>query len=334
MSLYSNDEDTRKTGEIARGVYQIEIPTPFSVGPVNVYLIEGEKLTLVDVGPLIPESWNALVEGMNRIGYQLRDIEQIVLTHHHVDHCGLLEKARKETGAKTYAHPLAVPYVELDPGFMVFHDQFFLTHYRQSGVPESMLSVIQKFHKLMLTFSEQSKIDGLLKHQEQVPGLSEWKVFYTPGHSQSHLSLYRESDKVMVAGDHIIKHISSNAFIEPPRNQSQERPLTLVQYRTALQMCADMDIDIILSGHGDIVTNHRELISTRLQKNWERSDILKGFLRDGAMTAFELTTLLFPTLYKKELPLTLSETLGHLDLLRILHQVDVKEKNGVLTYSL
>ncbi len=333
MNLQSNVW-TPKTGEVARGVYLIEIPTPFSVGSVNIYVIEGEKLTLVDVGPLTPESWNALVTGMKRIGFHLRDIEQIILTHHHVDHCGLLEKVRQETNAKTFAHPLAVPYVELDPAFMAFHDQFFLKHYRQSGVPEAMLSVIQKFHKLMLTFSEQSKIDGLLKHQEAVPGLSEWQVLYTPGHSQSHLSLYRAADRVMVAGDHIIKHISSNAFIEPPRDQSSERPLTLVQYRTALQMCADMDIDLILSGHGEIVTNHRELIAQRLQKNWERSDNLKNFLRDGEKTAFELTALLFPTLYQKELPLTLSETLGHLDLLRILHQVEVKERSGVNYYSL
>jgi glyoxylase-like metal-dependent hydrolase (beta-lactamase superfamily II) len=324
--------DTAK--QVAEGVYQIQIPTPFSVGPVNVYLVEGEQLTLIDAGPLTEEAWTALTDGLESIGYRVEDIRQLVLTHHHVDHCGLLERVRKASGAKTFSHPLAVPYVELHESFLGFHDRFFLDLYRESGVPEEKLSIIRKFHKLMMTFSERSRIDGLLKHEKPVPHLPEWQVLYTPGHSQSHLSLYRAKDRVMIAGDHIIKHISSNAFIEPPRDQSRSRPLTLVQYRTALQMCADMEIDLVLSGHGDPVHNHRELILQRLQKNWERTDTLRRLLADGEKSAFELTALLFPTLYEKELPLTLSETLGHIDLLLILHQLEIKERDGVLYYSL
>ncbi len=320
--------------QVARGVYQIEVPTPFSVGPVNIYLVEGVQLTLIDAGPLTEEAWTALNGGLELIGYRMEDIRQVVLTHHHVDHCGLLERVRKLSGARTYAHPLAVPYVELHESFLSFHDQFFLNLYRESGVPDEKLIIIQKFHKLMMTFSERSRIDGLLKHEQPVPHLPEWQVLYTPGHSQSHLSLYRAEDRLMIAGDHIIKHISSNAFIEPPRDQSRSRPLTLVQYRTALQMCADMDIDLVLSGHGDPVTNHRELIMQRLQKNWERTDTLRRLLADGEKTAYELTALLFPTLYEKELPLTLSETLGHIDLLMILHQLEARERGGILTYSL
>jgi glyoxylase-like metal-dependent hydrolase (beta-lactamase superfamily II) len=329
-----NQENHARTKQVARGVYQIQIPTPFSVGPVNVYLVEGEQLTLVDAGPLTEEAWATLTAGVETIGYRMEDIRQVVLTHHHVDHCGLLERVRKASGARTYAHPLAVPYVELHEPFLAFHDQFFLDLYRESGVPEDKLLIIQKFHRLMMTFSERSRIDVLLKHEQTLPHLSEWQVLYTPGHSQSHLSLYRAEDRVMIAGDHIIKHISSNAFIEPPRDQSRSRPLTLVQYRTALQMCADMEIDLVLSGHGDPVTNHRELILQRLQKNWERTDTLRGLLKDGEKTAYELTALLFPTLYEKELPLTLSETLGHIDLLLILHQLELRKRGGVLTYSL
>jgi glyoxylase-like metal-dependent hydrolase (beta-lactamase superfamily II) len=320
--------------EVARGVYQIRIPTPFSVGAVNVYLLEGERLTLVDAGPLTEDAWNALQSGLATAGYRMEQIEQVVLTHHHVDHCGLLERVRQASGARIYAHPLAVPYVEMHPSFMDFHDRFFLELYRESGVPEEKLVIIRRFHQMMETFSQRSRIDGLLKHEQPVPDLSEWQVLYTPGHSQSHLSLYRETDRVMIAGDHIIKHISSNAFIEPPRDHSRARPLTLVQYRTALQMCADMEIDLVLSGHGEPVTDHRELILQRLQKNWERTDTLRRLLKDGEKSAYQLNALLFPTLYEKELPLTLSETLGHIDLLLILHQLEVKEKAGVLYYSL
>ncbi|QQE75571.1 MBL fold metallo-hydrolase [Brevibacillus composti] len=324
----------KPAAEVAKGVFQLEIPTPFSVGPVNLYLLQGEKLTLVDAGPLTEEAWHALNAGLESIQVRLEDIEQVILTHHHVDHCGQLERLRRVSQAHTMAHPLAVPYVEMDEAFLSFHDRFFYDLYRESGVPDEKLVIIEKYHRLITTFAEKSRIDTVLKHGQKVPGLSEWTVLYTPGHSQSHLSLYRETDRVMVAGDHIIKRISSNAFIEPPRDQSQARPLTLVQYRTALQMCADMEIDLALSGHGEPVAGHRELILQRLQKNWERTDRLRELLRDGEKTAYELNALLFPTLYEQELPLTLSETLGHIDLLKILHQVECREAEGVLYYSL
>lgn len=321
-------------GEIARGVYVIPIPTPFAVGAVNVYLIEGKSVTLVDVGPLTEEAWEALQNGLETLGFRLPDIEQVVLTHHHVDHIGLLERVRKASGASVYAHPLAVPYVEQDPSFMQFHDRFFLDLYRECGVPEEKLAIVQRYHQMVMTFSQPSKIDGLLKHEHAVANLPEWQVLYTPGHSQSHLSLYRAEDKLMIAGDHIIKHISSNAFIEPPRDQSRTRPLTLVQYRTALEMCAEMEIELILPGHGEPVTGHRELIAQRLQRNWERTNTLRSLLRDGEKTAYQLSALLFPALYEKEMPLTLSETLGHIDLLAVLHQIEQKRRDGVLYYSL
>ncbi|MCM3671055.1 MBL fold metallo-hydrolase [Mesobacillus maritimus] len=321
--------------KIAQGIYQIEIPTPFPVGPVNVYLLEGDCLTLVDVGPLTEEAWQTLSHGLKEIGYEITDIQQIVLTHHHVDHFGLLERVRKVSGARTYAHPMAVPYVELNGKFLSYHSRFFFELYTECGVPEESLTVIDKFHNRTMTkFCEKSQIDECLKHEQTLPNMPEWQILYTPGHAQSQISLYRESDRVMIAGDHIIEHISSNAFIEPPQNQSGSRPLTLIQYRTALEMCADKEIEIIFSGHGVPVTNHREKILERLQKNWLRTDKLRSFLKDGEKTAYELTTLLFPNAYKKELALTLSETLGHIDLLRILHQIEVKRRNGVLYYSL
>ncbi|MGW6301046.1 MBL fold metallo-hydrolase [Peribacillus butanolivorans] len=320
--------------EVTRGIYHIEIPTPFPVGPVNVYLLEGDFLTLIDTGPLTKEAWQTLSQGIMQIGYELSDIRQIVLTHHHVDHCGLLERVRQSSGAHTLAHSKAVPYVEANEEFMAYHARFFYELYTESGVPEESLIIIDKFHNRTMSFSERSQIDDCLKHGQTLPHFPEWQVFYTPGHSQSQISLYRAEDCVMIAGDHIIKHISSNAFIEPPQDQSANRPLTLVQYRTALEMCADKEIDIILSGHGEPITNHRELILQRLQKNWIRTDALLRLMKDGEKTAYELTTLLFPHVYQKELPLTLSETLGHIDLLQILHQLEVKRRDGVLYYSL
>jgi hypothetical protein len=130
-----------------------------------------------------------------------------------------------------------------------------------------------------------------------------------------------------------MEHTSSVVSIEAPLDQSGNRPLSLIQYRCALEMCAGKEIDVIFTGHGEPILNHRELIQKRLRKNWLSMDRILNFLKDGEKTTYELMTLLYPNLYQKMMSLTLSQTVGYLDLLQLLNQVAVKKIGGVVYYS-
>src|SRR4051812_31399405 len=77
--------------EWKNGIAKITLPTPFPVGNVNVYLIKGERLTLVDAGVKTEESWSLLSKQMAELNLTPDDIEQVVLTHHHPDHTGMLD---------------------------------------------------------------------------------------------------------------------------------------------------------------------------------------------------------------------------------------------------
>ena len=70
-------------------IIPISLPTPFYIGPVNVYLIAEDPLTLIDTGPKTKEASEALREGLRRERLRVSDIRRIVLTHAHEDHCGL-----------------------------------------------------------------------------------------------------------------------------------------------------------------------------------------------------------------------------------------------------
>ncbi|MEW9031663.1 MAG: MBL fold metallo-hydrolase, partial [Planifilum fimeticola] len=61
-----------------KGIHRITLPTPFPIGPVNVYLVESESLTLVDVGPKTDEAWESLKNQLRDRGYSPSDIEQVV----------------------------------------------------------------------------------------------------------------------------------------------------------------------------------------------------------------------------------------------------------------
>src|ERR671932_1404189 len=77
-------------------VVPISLPTPFYVGPVNVYLIAEDPVTLIDTGPKTKEATEALREGLRRARFRVSDIRRIVLTHAHEDHCGLAKSLRDE----------------------------------------------------------------------------------------------------------------------------------------------------------------------------------------------------------------------------------------------
>ena len=77
-------------------IIPISLPTPFYIGPVNVYLIAEDPITLIDTGPKTKEANEALREGLRRARIRVSDIRRIVLTHAHEDHCGLARSLRDE----------------------------------------------------------------------------------------------------------------------------------------------------------------------------------------------------------------------------------------------
>ena len=68
-------------------IVAIPIPTPY-VGSVNVWLLRGDPLTLVDTGPANDRALSALERGLREHGVRLDDVEQVLATHHHLDHVG------------------------------------------------------------------------------------------------------------------------------------------------------------------------------------------------------------------------------------------------------
>src|ERR687886_2457344 len=86
-------------------IIPISLPTPFYVGPVNVYLIAEEPITIIDTGPKTREAVEALREGLRRARFRVQDIKRIVLTHAHEDHCGLAKTLRDEAkDAEVFVH--------------------------------------------------------------------------------------------------------------------------------------------------------------------------------------------------------------------------------------
>lgn len=310
-------------------IHKISVPTPFAVGDVNSYLLKGDVLTLVDVGPKTEEALVALKKGIQEAGYALSDIEQVLLTHHHPDHAGWVDAFEQAT---TLGHAYNQPWLTKDKDFFQFHDEFYLQSLIEEGVPENYLRWVEKM-KRPLHFIGNRPVEKILQDGDILPGHPEFTVLETLGHAQSHLSFWSEKEKVLIGGDLIIDKISSNPLIEPPLNK-EKRAKSMLQYNASLKRIQSLPVEKIYSGHGEEVYNVYELLAIRLEKQRERALRVLDMMKDGEKTIFELTQELFPKVYEKELGLTLSETIGQVDyLIDNGYITEHRNEKGILLYE-
>ena len=88
---------------------QIQAPLPH-IGSVNIWLLRGDPLTLIDTGPRSDEALAALEAGLRREGLRVENIELVIPTHHHLDHTGLLATIAARSGARVAALDRAAEY--------------------------------------------------------------------------------------------------------------------------------------------------------------------------------------------------------------------------------
>lgn len=315
------------------GVHKLVIPTPFPVGPVNVYIVEGDAVTLFDVWPKTETAWDSFTSQLKQAGFSLHDIDQVVLTHHHVDHCGLLDVLLEKRDIPVFGHPQAAPWVAQDPEFLKWHGEYFWGFYLEMGVDKERLTVTDQYYRMMDRLSCRIQLRATLEEGDPIPGMEEWKVYETPGHAQSHLVFHREKDGVLLGGDHMIKHISSNALLESPVTRGKERPKTLRQYRESLLRLKQHPISTVFSGHGEEIFEVNQLIDIRLQQHEDRANKIRGWLTNEPLSAFEISKRMFPNAYQKELALTMSEVIGHIDLLAERGQITDESMDGITRYK-
>jgi glyoxylase-like metal-dependent hydrolase (beta-lactamase superfamily II) len=300
------------------GLHRLSVPTPFAVGRVNCYLIEDEPLTLVDTGPNSGKSLDELERALEAHGHAIEDLELIVITHQHMDHLGLLEVLVRRSGAEVAALHLLGPYLADFRGSAAADDDFSQALMRRHGIPPEMVTVLGSVGAAFRAFGSRGQVTRPLRDGERLElrGRS-LEVLHRPGHSPSDTVFWDAERRILIGGDHLLGHISSNPLISRPLEPttSQERPRALLRYLESLRATREMAVDIVLPGHGDPVLDHGSVIDERLRMHRRRAQKIAGMLEAGPLTAYDIAVRMWGNVAVTQAYLTLSEVLGHLDLL-------------------
>ena len=300
------------------GIHRLSVPTPFLVGRVNCYLIDDEPLTLVDTGPNSGKSLDELELALAEHGRRIEDLERIVITHQHMDHLGLLEILSRRSGAEVAAFHLLAPYLDSFSDSAAADDDYSQAIMRRHGVPDDLATVLGSVGVAFRAFGSSGHVTRLLRDGDTLEFRDrQLRVFHRPGHSPSDTVFWDEHRRFLVGGDHLLAHISSNPLISRPLgpDAGPERPQALFSYINSLRSTRELPVELVLTGHGDPVLDHVSLIDERLRLHQRRARRILRLLSARPLTAYEIALEMWGNVAVTQAYLTLSEVLGHLDLL-------------------
>jgi glyoxylase-like metal-dependent hydrolase (beta-lactamase superfamily II) len=318
----------------AAGVHRLSIPTPFAVGRVNVYLVDDDPLTLIDAGPNSGTSFDELTRGLAALGRSLEEIELVILTHQHIDHLGLVGLVAARSGAEVAAIDRAVPIVECFSEEMQADDDFATATMLRHGIPEDVVQALQSVSRAFRAWGAPAKVTRVLHDGDEITFRDRvLKVHWRPGHSPTDTVFEDRERRMLIAADHLLAHISSNPLITRPRDGGDARPQALVTYLDSLAKTRAMDLELVLPGHGDPVTGHAELVDERFALHRRRADKLHRLIDERPRTAYELAQALWGNIAVTQAYLTLSEVLGHTDLLLNAGRVREAEVDGRVRFE-
>jgi glyoxylase-like metal-dependent hydrolase (beta-lactamase superfamily II) len=211
---------------------------------VNYYMIQDPNSgnwALVDAG--LKWSAPAIRKMAKEIFGEGSRPSAILLTHGHFDHVGALTTLAEEWQVPVYAHSMELPYLTGKSSYPP----------PDSSVGGGMMSLLSfMYPKTPIDISKHIK---KLPDDNSIPGFPEWKYIHTPGHSPGHISLFREKDKVLIAGDAFCTtkpEAALYAFSHMPALSGPPKYFTTnwASAKLSVMKLAALDPEVVAAGHG------------------------------------------------------------------------------------
>jgi glyoxylase-like metal-dependent hydrolase (beta-lactamase superfamily II) len=211
------------------GIHRLSVPTPFAVGRVNVYLIDDDPLTLVDAGPNSGSSLDVLQNELAKHGRTIEDIERILITHQHIDHIGLVNIVASHSGAEVMALDVLVPFVENYGEAASSDDAFAASMMLRHGIPPDVVQALQSVSLAFRAWGSRAHVTTPLAEGDVVEFRDRsFEVAYRPGHSPTDTVFLDADRRLLIGGDHLIKHISSNPLLSRRWTWTSSSPGTAI----------------------------------------------------------------------------------------------------------
>ena len=301
-------------------------------GRNNAYVLADEpndELTLVDTGLAMEAIREELRTGLAERGYEFSDVDDIVLTHFHVDHAGLAGEIQAESGATVYVHEADAPLIEQDPDAVAALEERRQEYLDQWGVPDdAQETLLEFFEQAAHLEGAPAEVTPIADGEVLEAGGRTLEAVHAPGHAAGLCGFEIETDGRSEAfvGDAVLPVYTPNVGGADVR---VDRPLE--KYLTTLRRLADREYDRLWPGHRDPIDDPRDRALEIIDHHHERSEEILAILEEhGPANAWEVSAHLFGGLEGIHIVHGPGEAFAHLDHLR--HERVLEEDDG--TYRL
>lgn len=303
----------------APGVYRIPVQTPFRMQPTNAYVLKGDRLGLLDTGVNSPQVWDELCAGLGDLGLAPGDIETVLVSHAHVDHDGLAHRfPQAEVLIGERDHHKLVDF----PGHMHAFAEIVKDHMPAWGVPSASLAVLMAPLLSLLGMSASVPWVSSFGGRTVLEGFGPpFRVLRLSGHTEGGIGLYRECDGVLLPGDHVLEKITPNPGLVA---ESDSVRSGLGDYVASLAALDELDVSVVLPGHGGAFRGLRARLDTIRGHHAERLDEVERRVGVGG-SLFDVTTAMFPRIDAMNSFLALTEVFGHIEVLVETGRLEVVE---------
>ena len=283
-----------RADRILPGLWRLRLPLPWPGVPhVNAFAIAAvDGVVLVDTGLHEPGALRQLERALDQAGLGLEHVRLLLCTHAHSDHYGLAAPITDRAGCELWMHPnhAHMTRAAQDPE-RAFERRFEVA--RQSGVPAEIVAEArearrgQGFGIAEIVMPDRDLVPGV----EIETDLGVWNVYETPGHAPSHVVLHQPERGLLLSGDHLLGRVSlyyDYGYTPDPAGE----------FLSSLDVVDELDVQLVLAGHGRPVRDAPGLIAANRRAVGERVERLRAALANGPRTPYELV----PEMLDSEMP--------------------------------
>lgn len=226
----------------------------FEVAP-HVWGLKDKFVNIYIVQDAVSGKWVLIDAGIASTGKKIKRMaaelfnennqtpKAIVLTHGHFDHVGSLEALANEWHVPVYAHFLEMPYLTGKSHYPPF----------DTTVGGGMMTEMAFLYPTDPV--DISSFISALPDNNTIPYLPGWKWIHTPGHAPGHVSLFREEDRLLIAGDAFVTTKAESAFSTAMQTEMVSRPPAYattdwVAAYTSVKNLLLLQPEIAATGHG------------------------------------------------------------------------------------
>jgi glyoxylase-like metal-dependent hydrolase (beta-lactamase superfamily II) len=302
-------------------------PTPLRIADNNLWpfaLATGGTL-LIDAG-WEPDgdtaAWGSIDAQAAGLGFSVRDVRVVVVSHEHIDHAGLAARWARQ-GARIVAGRAGVPALTAGLDGLRAQRQARAAELARQGAPAEVVAALLGTRTAQQRW-EPCPVDAIDVAEDSgawalADGRS-LRLMAAPGHTPGNLvALIEGTDGLdLCSGDTLLPTTIPTPGLHFPGalDGNTTRWPSLPPFRRSVAAMRALPVTRILPGHGEVVDEPSRLFTQFEAHHARRGARVRGALATaGTATAFEVTRAVFPRLPDSRIGQAMTETIGHLDLL-------------------